>query len=143
MCSPWETPLCCTDTRRRFSALGKSAGKITRVKGKPPAHVAVFLLLAQWFFAVNSFENDSSRSTHILQLLSGPDTLREAGLWSSSGEVEAAAAARRRKWRQQTDAHTGSVWFWLTGIVWFKGCDHCDGGANALKINKYFHWCHF
>lgn len=91
MCSPWETPLCCTNTRRRFSVLGKSAERITRVKGKLPAHVAVLLLFTQWFSAVISFENDSSRSTRILQLLRGPDTLLEAGLCSSSGEVEAAA----------------------------------------------------
>lgn len=91
MCSPWETPLCCTNTRRRFSVLGKSAERITRVKGKLPAHVAVFLLFTQWFSAVISSENDSSRSTRILQLLRGPDTLLEAGLCSSSGEVEAAA----------------------------------------------------
>lgn len=90
MRSPWETPLCCTDTRRRFSVLGISAERITRVKGTLPAHVVVFLPFTQWFSAVISFENDSSRSTRILKLLRGPDTLREAGLCSSSGEGRAA-----------------------------------------------------
>lgn len=94
MCSPWETPLCCTDTRRRFSVLGKSAERITRVKGKLSAHISVFLMFTQWLSAVSSLENDSSRTTRILQLLSGPDSLWEAGFRSSSGEVEAAAGGQ-------------------------------------------------
>lgn len=74
MCSPWETPLCCTDTRRRFSVLGKSVERITRVKGKLPAHVTGFpavhtvvlrsYLLWKWFRSVDTHSPAPQRAWH-------------------------------------------------------------------------------
>lgn len=114
MCSPWETPLCCTGTRRRFSVLGKSAKTEAQVRDKLPGHAASFLLFTPRVSDFLSPKNESSWSTRILLFPSGPDTLWEAGLGSCSGEVEAAVELGEGKWRQQ-EIPTGGVlsygWF--------------------------------
>lgn len=123
MCSPWETPLCCTGTRRRFSVLGKSAKTETQVRDTLPVHAAGFLPFTLRFPEFLGPKNESSGSTRILQSAVGPDTLREAGLGSCSGEVEEAVVLGRGKWRRQIEIPTGSgcciLWLHCLFVVVF------------------------
>ena len=113
MCSPWGTPLCCADTRRRSSAPGRSGKTGKRWLGGETSSSRCGCL---WCFTLRFSVSFSALKMSLLDrhaffsvcacvcvcvFATGPDTLREAGLRSRSGEVEEAVELGRGKWRRQ------------------------------------------